>query len=130
MHNVASLTGMGPSKRIVPIFPVHDVTVSLEHYRRLGFSTRAYDQGGYGYAVLDGAEIHLGEIATNAATTPASAYLFVEDADQLAQTWASTGAVVGTPEDTPWGQHEGVIRDPDGNMIRFGSPMQTSSVEG
>ncbi|TVY99054.1 dioxygenase [Trebonia kvetii] len=27
------------------------------------------------------------------------------------------------PQDTEWGQHEGVLVDPDGNVIRFGSPM-------
>jgi len=30
---------------------------------------------------------------------------------------------VGPLEDTPWGQHEGVMIDPDGNIIRFGSPL-------
>ena len=33
------------------------------------------------------------------------------------------GADVRFPEDTEWGQHEGVLIDPDGNMIRFGSPI-------
>ena len=28
------------------------------------------------------------------------------------------------PEDTEWGQREGVLVDPDGNVIRFGSPMK------
>jgi uncharacterized glyoxalase superfamily protein PhnB len=53
----------------------------------------------------------------------ASAYLFVEDADALARTWAGAGGDVRLPEDTEWGQHEGVLIDPDGNVIRFGSPM-------
>jgi uncharacterized glyoxalase superfamily protein PhnB len=30
---------------------------------------------------------------------------------------------IGLPQDTEWGQHEGVLVDPDGYMIRFGSPM-------
>jgi uncharacterized glyoxalase superfamily protein PhnB len=34
-----------------------------------------------------------------------------------------TGAQVNAPQDTEWGQHEGVIIDPDGNISRFGSPM-------
>jgi hypothetical protein len=25
--------------------------------------------------------------------------------------------------DTEWGQHEGAVVDPDGNVIRFGSPV-------
>jgi hypothetical protein len=121
---------MGKRNRIAPIFPVRDLSVSLRHYQRLGFSTRAYDKGGYGFAALDGAEIHLGVVVPGgAATAPASAYLFVEDADELAQAWASAGADVGVPEDTEWGQREGVVIDPDGNIIRFGSPMRNSGSE-
>jgi len=30
---------------------------------------------------------------------------------------------VRLPQDTEWGRHEGVLVDPDGNVIRFGSPM-------
>jgi predicted lactoylglutathione lyase len=110
-------------KRIAPILPVRDLSTSLEHYRRLGFATRAYVKGGYGYANLDTVEIHLGVVPGDVSTTPASAYLFVEDADQLAQRWTSAGADVRPPQDTEWGQHEGVVIDPDGNIIRFGSPM-------
>ncbi|MGH3246689.1 MAG: hypothetical protein ACRDOI_10830 [Trebonia sp.] len=52
-----------------------------------------------------------------------TAYLFVEDADALAGTWIAAGGDVRPPQDTEWGQHEGVLVDPDGNVIRFGSPM-------
>jgi uncharacterized glyoxalase superfamily protein PhnB len=52
------------------------------------------------------------------------AYLFVEDADALAAEWRSAGADVHQPEDTGWKQHEGSIADPDGNVIRFGSPIK------
>jgi hypothetical protein len=27
------------------------------------------------------------------------------------------------PEDTEWGQREGALADPDGNVLRFGSPI-------
>jgi hypothetical protein len=37
--------------------------------------------------------------------------------------WLAAGADVRLPQDTEWGQHEGVLVDPDGNVIRFGSPM-------
>ena len=76
---------------------------------------------GYGFASLEGVELHLGVVTGEA--TPASAYLFVEDADSLARSWAATGADIRTPQDTDWGQHEGVVIDPDDNVIRFGSPM-------
>ncbi len=115
---------MAQLKRIAPIFPTRNLDISLGHYRQLGFSTRQYDKGGYGYVTLDGIEIHIGVVPDNSASTPASAYLFVEDADELAQEWISQGADVRLPEDTEWGQHEGVLIDPDGNTIRFGSPLR------
>jgi predicted enzyme related to lactoylglutathione lyase len=112
---------MGGPKRFAPIFPVRDLGRALAYYRQLGFSTREYEGGGYGFAVLDGVELHLGLVAEEA--TPASAYLFVDDADALARTWASAGADISAPQDTDWGQHEGAVIDPDGNVIRFGSPV-------
>jgi hypothetical protein len=114
---------MGRQKWIAPIFPVRDLVLALDHYERLGFTIRTYDKGGYGFATMDGVEIHLGVVPIGMATAPASAYLFVDDADQLAEAWTLTGAQVNAPQDTEWGQHEGVIIDPDGNIIRFGSPM-------
>ena len=61
---------MGTLKRIAPIFPVHDLDVAMAHYQRLGFATRTYEGGGYGYATRDGIEIHLG-IAPSGRVGPA-----------------------------------------------------------
>ncbi|HEV3135932.1 MAG TPA: hypothetical protein VG348_14660, partial [Acidimicrobiia bacterium] len=47
-----SVTGMAT------ILPVRDLDTALDHYRRLGFRVSPYD-GGYGYAVRDGADFHL-----------------------------------------------------------------------
>ncbi len=115
---------MGTLKRIAPIFPVRDVRVSLEYYERLGFATREYEHGGYGFVTRDGIELHLGEVADASKFRPASAYLWVDDSDELAKAWSAAGADVRFPEDTQWRQHEGVLVDPDGNMIRFGSPIK------
>jgi Glyoxalase/Bleomycin resistance protein/Dioxygenase superfamily len=115
---------MANFKRMAPIFPVHNLTASLAHYQRLGFGTREYEGGGYGFATHDGIEIHLGTVPDDDDRT-AAAYLFVDDADELARVWQATGADVRTPEDTEWGQHEGVVIDPDGNVIRFGSPVNS-----
>jgi hypothetical protein len=112
---------MASLRRIAPIFAVHDLDAAMDHYRRLGFAVRAYPGGGYGFAHRDDIEIHLGVVPDDDSRT-SSAYLFVDDADDLAQAWRSAGIEVHTPEDTDWGQHEGAIVDPDGNVIRFGSP--------
>jgi hypothetical protein len=118
---------MGALRRIAPIFPASDISLSLEYYGRLGFDTRAYDKGGYGFVSRDGIEIHIGLAPDSSRVSPSSAYLWVEDADQLAQTWSSAGADIRFPEDTEWGQHEGVLIDSDGNIIRFGSQIRDAT---
>ena len=107
---------------MAPIFAVRDLESSAEHYRRLGFEVRVYPGGGYAYATRDRVELHLGVVPEDEGRA-SSAYLFVDDADDLAAEWQSDGIDVHWPEDTQWGQHEGAVVDPDGNIIRFGSPM-------
>jgi predicted lactoylglutathione lyase len=113
---------MASLRRIAPIFPVQDLDASMAHYRRMGFATRVYEKGGYGFATRDRIEIHLGLVA-DASSGHSSAYLFVDNADQLAEEWRAGGVLVHRPEDTEWGMHEGAVVDPDGNIIRFGSPV-------
>ena len=112
---------MGNLNRIAPIFAVRDLSTALAHYERMGFKVRAYERGGYGFVTRDGIEIHLG-VVTDASQGRSSAYLFVHDSETLAQEWRSAGVEVHGPEDTEWGQHEAATVDPDGNVIRFGSP--------
>jgi catechol 2,3-dioxygenase-like lactoylglutathione lyase family enzyme len=108
---------------VAPIFAVSDLEAALAHYRRLGFMTSTYEGGGYGFAVRDGAEIHLG-VVDEAARRRGSAYLFVPDADALAAEWSASGVELHPPVDTEWGRREGAVVDPDGNVIRFGSPLR------
>jgi catechol 2,3-dioxygenase-like lactoylglutathione lyase family enzyme len=113
---------MGTLRQIAPIFPVRDLDAALEFYRRLGFAVRSWSKGGYGFATREGLEIHLGVVPGDDRHV-GSAYLFVDDSEVLAAEWAAAGVDVHAPQDTEWGQHEGAIADPDGNVIRFGSPM-------
>jgi uncharacterized glyoxalase superfamily protein PhnB len=53
-----------------------------------------------------------------------SRYLHVDDADQLADEWRKAGLGVVGPEDYAYGKREGTHTDPDGNLIRFGSPVR------
>ena len=107
--------------RVVPIFAVEDVGASLEFYASLGFRVRTWSGGGYGFATRDGIELHVGEGARGRGA--GSAYVHVEDATALSIEWRAAGATVHGPEDTPWGMHEAVLVDPDGNVIRFGNPL-------
>ncbi len=114
---------MATLRRIAPTFAVRDLDRALEYYHRLGFTVRTYTGGvGYGFASRDGIEIHLGVVRPEHGRS-GGAYLFVDDADDLAAEWRSAGVDVRPPEDTAWGQHEGAMVDLDGNVIRFGSPL-------
>ena len=53
---------MATLRRAAPIFAVRDLDASMVHYQRMGFATRAYEGGGYGFATRDRVEIHLGVV--------------------------------------------------------------------
>jgi DNA-binding MarR family transcriptional regulator len=110
-------------RRFSPIFPVSDLAAALAHYAALGF--RIDDGGGdaYGFAARDGVELHLH--ASHYHAPKGSAYLYVRDADALYEEWSQPG--IGGRTDpagpTGYGLREGSHTDPDGNLIRFGSPI-------
>jgi DNA-binding MarR family transcriptional regulator len=114
-------------RRFSPIFGVRDLAAALVHYATLGFRTFADDGGDqYGFARRDGIGLHLAAVAEHDAACPASAYLYVRDADALYQEWSRPGIAGHThpPGPTPYRMREGSHVDPDGNLIRFGSPQQ------
>jgi len=115
---------MARLERVAPILGVRDVGAAIAFYERLGFTTRKYDGAPYGFATRDGFELHLGGVPAGQEWTRTTAYFYVDDADELATEWRAAGAEVHGPEDTEWGQHEAALVDPDGNVLRFGSPMQ------
>jgi DNA-binding MarR family transcriptional regulator/catechol 2,3-dioxygenase-like lactoylglutathione lyase family enzyme len=107
-----------------PIFPVRDLTAALAHYESLGFKTHAFDEG-YGFANRRGLSIHLAvQPGHDAEANQTAAYLRVHDADAVEAAWSKPGlsGVTRPVEETPWGMREGSHTDPDGNVIRFGSP--------
>jgi hypothetical protein len=114
---------------LAPVLPVRDLAIALGHYSRLGFSVRAYEGGGYGYAERDGLNLHLAVVAgLDPATTTSAVYVYVDDADLLHAEWRSSG-VSGqffAPHDTEYGLREGAHVDRDGNLIRFGSRLKAA----
>lgn len=113
-------------RRIAPVFVTTDLTRALAHYERLGFVVEAYDNADYyGYACRDGIEIHLTKVdEIDPRTTTACAYLWVDNAAALHEEWAAAGVEgrLQPPNPTAYGLDEGAHVDPDGNLIRFGSP--------
>lgn len=111
-----------------PIFPVADLARALEHYSALGFKTLAYDDGEeYGFADRDRTGLHLAaDPDHNPVRGAGSAYLYVRDADALYEEWSRPGIGGQTRPvgPTPYRLREGSHVDPDGNLIRFGSPIE------
>jgi hypothetical protein len=101
---------------------VVDVERAVDHYGRLGFTISYHDRT-YAFAHRDRLTIHLAQPADPAAARPGAIYLHVDDADQLASDWRRAGVEVVGPQDFDYGKREGSHIDPDGNLIRFGSPL-------
>lgn len=113
-----------------PVFPVRDLRRALAHYASLGFEVEPYADGdGYGFAGRDEVSLHLSLDEGHGPEADhqhvGTAYLYVEDADALYDEWArpSIGGLTRRVGDTPYKLREGSHVDPDGNLIRFGSPM-------
>jgi DNA-binding MarR family transcriptional regulator len=115
-------------QRFSPIFPVADLAAGLAHYAALGFKTFAYEGGDeYGFAEREGVGLHLARSPGHDPLRNAgSAYLYVRDADTLYKEWSMPG-IGGQTRPVglmPYKLREGSHVDPDGNLIRFGSPVE------
>jgi hypothetical protein len=115
-------------QQLAEVLPLRDIDEAIDHYRSLGFAVRAYEgDAPYGFAERDGVHLHLAQVSgLDPATNPCSVYLYVDDADALHGQWSEAG-VRGrliAPVDAEYGLREGAHVDPDGNLLRFGSPLQ------
>ena len=121
LMNKASLVG-----GVEPIFRVSDVTRSVAWFTGAGFETSFHDER-YAFAYRDvDLTIHLAETEGAELAGHGAIYIHVRDADQLADEWRRAGIEVDGPRDEDYGKREGVVTDPDGNVIRFGSPLSFS----
>lgn len=115
---------MGRVVSVEPIFVVSDIARAVAHYEQLGFSTSSHDEG-YAFAHREDLTIHLAGAGVDPGRVGrGSIYLHVDDADELAEEWRSAGVHFVEPQDFEYGKREGSHEDPDGNLIRFGSPLQ------
>ena len=105
-----------------PIFIVADVPRAVEHYEALGFTISHHDAG-YAFAHRDDLTIHLAGLVGVSRPGGGALYMHVDDAEALARQWRDAGMDVTGPEDFDYGKREGSHLDPDGNLIRFGSPL-------
>ena len=107
-----------------PVFKVADIGRSVAFYEQLGFETSFHDET-YAFAHRDlDLTIHLAKAEKASLPGHGSLYIHCQDADRVAQDWRMAGIAVTGPEDQDYGKREGTTADPDGNMIRFGSPIR------
>ncbi len=111
--------------RLSPVFPVRDIDLAVDHYRKLGFTVRLFEGSDpYAFAERDGIELHLTQVDDLKPRRNMSAvYLYVDDADALYEEWSRAGIEgrVVEPSNTTYGLREGACLDRDANLIRFGS---------
>lgn len=102
--------------------------------RKLGFTVSVYSGGDfYGYACRGGVSLHLARVDNvYPKMTLVSAYLNVADADALHGEWSTAGVEGRIHEltDTDDGLREGADVDPDGNLLRYGSPLASPDESG
>jgi len=124
--------------RVAPVLPVRDVTAALEHYRRLGFTADAYDDEPpepgtaahapiYGFLECGPVQLHLALVTDfDPRRNTSACYLSVDDTDALYAQWlaADVGGRLIAPIATEYGLREMAHIDPDGNLLRIGSPIR------
>ena len=110
---------------IAPILQTADMERMQSHYELLGFDVSVH-QGGYATATRDGINLHFHlSPAHDPAQHGGAVYIAVDDADALHAEWVAAG--VGEIDDLwdpGFGVWESAHRDPDGNVVRFGSPVK------
>ncbi len=119
-------------RRVVPIIKVSDIESAIEFYcAGLGF-TKEFEysatSSGPHYAGLsfDGNQLHLSTFPGDGVRGSAT-YYYVDDIDVLYAGFRARGlTTLMEPTNQDWGMREVHLRDPDGNNLRFGSPIEDS----
>jgi hypothetical protein len=107
-----------------PIFNVADVSRSAAWFERAGFEVSVHDES-YAFAHRNrDLTIHLAQVDGRESLGHGALYIHCQDADRVAEEWRKAEIAVEGPRNEDYGKREGSITDPDGNVIRFGSPIR------
>jgi hypothetical protein len=120
LHRLQS-TAAGPGARAgIPILPSADLGRTAAFYTAAGFTeTGRYET--YLLVQIDGVEVHFSLQDT---PVPGQCFIHVGDALAVWKQLRHDGADgVSAVEDKDYGLREFVLTDPDGNQVRFGSPL-------
>jgi hypothetical protein len=117
------ITGTWVVTGFEPIFKVANVTRSVAWFARAGFET-SFHNDTYAFAHRDrDLTVHLAQVTGDDLPGQGALYIHCREADRVAEAWRLAGIEVDGPRDEDYGKREGSITDPDGNVIRFGSPI-------
>ena len=118
----------------VPILPAVDLDATLAFYERLGFENAGAPPSQWDYLIIRRGSVQLHFYADpelDPLTTAFSCYLYTDDADALYGAWKEIGIpadpatgsrLQGPPEKRDYGMREFALVDPNGNLVRVGSP--------
>ena len=119
------MTGAWLATGFEPIFRVASVTRSVAWFEMAGFEISLQDDT-YAFAHRNrDLTIHLAQAAEGEPPGHGALYVHCQDADRVAEEWRNAGIEVDGPRDEDHGKREGFVSDPDGNVIRFGSPIRS-----
>jgi catechol 2,3-dioxygenase-like lactoylglutathione lyase family enzyme len=112
--------------QIIPTLPARSIDETVAYYGRLGFELKARYPGEQEYAILrrDDAELHFYEFPVDPKQNLAGCYLRIADAAALYEEWHSVEDIVQPLTDTDHGLREFAVSDPNGNLLRIGSPIE------
>jgi catechol 2,3-dioxygenase-like lactoylglutathione lyase family enzyme len=120
------MSGEAEFRSVSPVIPVRDLNAALERYPRLGFATELEEGPRHGFAERGSVSLHLIEWGDHdPARTGSHLYLYVSDAESVYAEWSSAGVEgeLGELIDAPHGLREFAFRDPEGTLLRVGSPL-------
>src|ERR1700733_14742234 len=118
------ITGSWTVTGFEPIFKVANVARSVAWFEDAGFGVSFHDDS-YAFAHRDrDLTIHLAQAVGDELAGQGAVYIHCQDADEVAEQWRQAGLEVNGPRDEDYGKREGSVTDPDGNVIRFGSPIR------
>jgi catechol 2,3-dioxygenase-like lactoylglutathione lyase family enzyme len=112
--------------QVIPTLPARDIDETVAYYERLGFELVADYPGEQRYAIVrrDDAELHFYEFPVDPKQNLSGCYLRIGNAPGLHDEWDAAGTEILQPlTETDYGLREFAVSDPNGNLLKVGSPL-------
>ena len=106
----------------VPILPFARTKASIDFYEKIGLEL-VHREKAYLMFRKDEVELHLAREGHYDIGSRSTCYFRCPDVDRyFAQLDVAAEVVISPPQDRPWRMREFHLRDPFGNVLRFGQP--------